>query len=134
MIALGLLGAFCGHHSASRIILFPSWVGGLLGLFFALLCSTLRSGRGDLARAMGAKVVAFVETVFDINEDLHVAGKLSSCIGVVVSKCLVFDRKHKVKDKLSSAMGWVGGKVGGVVGGMKGEWEEGNVTEERERR
>ena len=118
MIALSLIGAYCGFNVASKIILFPGWAGGLMGLFFCAIACTLRSGRGDLARSMGAKVVEFVETVWDINDDLAVAGKLTSCVGVIVGKCLIFDRKHKVKDKLSGVVGWVGDKVGGVRGDM----------------
>jgi len=53
---LGVVGAYCGFHVASRIILFPGWAGGLIGLFLGVVGCTLRSGRGDLARSMGAKV------------------------------------------------------------------------------
>jgi len=73
-------------------------------------------------------VVEFVETVFDINDDLAVAGKLSSCIGLVVSRLLIFDRKHRVKDKLSSVFGFVGEKVGNVVGGVRGDMAEAGIN------
>ena len=128
MVALSAVGAYCGYHTASRIILFPSWVGGLLGLCIAAISCTLRSGRGDLARSMGAKVAAFGETVIDINDDLAVAGKLSSCIGLIVSHLLIFDRKHKVKDKLSRVVSFVGGKAGGLVSGVREDMEEAGIN------
>ncbi|GMI59756.1 hypothetical protein ScalyP_jg10569 [Parmales sp. scaly parma] len=125
LFAMVVVGAYCGFHIADHIILFPAWIGGLLGAGTAMMSSVLRSGRGDLVRTMGMKIVAFFSTLMWINEDLFVAGKFSSCVGITFAKMMVFDRKHRIKDKLSSLLAWLAGIFSKMFGGVADDLKDG---------
>lgn len=77
----------------------PVWMGSLVGAaLFALGC-TLSSSRGDLCRTMGMRVVAILQELWDIQADLRIIPKAAIVSGQVLDKCMIFDRKHRVKDR-----------------------------------
>ena len=56
---------------------------------------------------MGMKVVSLVEELLDINSELQLLGKLQVVNGKIFDKLLILDRKHKIKDKVTSILQWI---------------------------
>jgi hypothetical protein len=98
IIAMAFVGSFCGGNMP----LMPVWMGSLIGAsLFALGC-TLSSSRGDLCRTMGMRVVALVQELWDIQADLKIIPKATVVSSQVLDKFMIFDRKHRVKDRFLS--------------------------------
>jgi hypothetical protein len=98
IIAMAFVGSFCGGNMP----VIPTWMGSLAGAgIFALGC-TLSSARGDLYRTMGMRVVALLQELWDIQADLKIIPKTAVVSSQVLDKLMIFDRKHKVKDRFLS--------------------------------
>lgn len=95
VIAMALVGSFCGGN----VPLLPTWIGSLTGAaLFAFGC-TLSNARGDLCRTMGMRIVALVQDLWVIQTDLKIIPKAAVVTGQVIDKLMIFDRKHRVKDR-----------------------------------
>ena len=98
LIAMAFVGSTCGGNIKLPII--PTSMGALGGAaLFATGCLA-NSARGDLCRSMGMRVVALVEELWEIQADLRIIPKVAVVSSQILDKLLIFDRKHKVKDKL----------------------------------
>lgn len=56
---------------------------------------------------MGMKVVSLVEELLDINVELELFRKLQVVSGKIFDKILILDRKHKIKDRVTSVFQWI---------------------------
>jgi hypothetical protein len=98
VIAMALVGSSVGGN----LPMVPTWIGGLVGaLMFAYGC-TLSSPRGDLCRTLGMRVVAILQELWEIQADLKMIPKAAVVASQVLDKAMIFDRKHKVKDRFLS--------------------------------
>jgi len=104
IIAMTFIGSVCGGNI--NVPLFPTWLGALGGAgIFALAC-TFQNARGDLARTMGMRFVGLAQEVIEINAELGVLRKSAVVGGKILDKCLILDRKHRIKDRLAAGFQW----------------------------
>lgn len=100
IIAMAFVGSACGGNIQLPIV--PTSIGALGGAaVFAFGC-TLSSNRGDLCRTMGMRVVSMIQELWEIQDDLKIIPKTAVVSGQVLDRLLIFDRKHKVKDRFLS--------------------------------
>mmetsp|Transcript_13022 Transcript_13022/g.20255 ORF Transcript_13022/g.20255 Transcript_13022/m.20255 type:complete len:401 (-) Transcript_13022:52-1254(-) len=104
IIAMTFIGSICGGNI--NVPLFPTWLGALGGAAFFALASTFQNARGDLARTMGMRVVGLAQEVIEINAELGVLRKSAVVGGKILDKCLILDRKHRIKDRLAAGFQW----------------------------
>jgi hypothetical protein len=100
VIAMAFVGSTCG--GTMTVPLIPTWLGALVGAAACSLGCTLSSARGDLCRTMGMRVVALVQELWEIQADLRIIPKAAVVSSQVLDKLMIFDRKHKVKDRFLS--------------------------------
>jgi len=55
---------------------------------------------------MGMRVVGLGQEVIDINAELGVLRKSAVVGGKIFDKCMILDRKHRIKDRLISGFHW----------------------------
>eukprot|EP00592_Proboscia_alata_P000556 CAMPEP_0194373886 /NCGR_PEP_ID=MMETSP0174-20130528/22284_1 /TAXON_ID=216777 /ORGANISM="Proboscia alata, Strain PI-D3" /LENGTH=523 /DNA_ID=CAMNT_0039153165 /DNA_START=42 /DNA_END=1613 /DNA_ORIENTATION=- len=103
--------AFAGSICVGNMPLIPTWIGSMAGAAAFAFVTTLKSAKGDLARTMGMKVVAFVQEMVAINSELSVLSKTSVVCGKIFDKLMVLDRKHSIKDRLLSMLRWLYEKI-----------------------
>ena len=96
VLAMTVVGSFCGGN----IPMVPSWLGALVGAGFLGLLATRPNVRGDLARATGMRVVATVQTLWELQKDLGMTPKVWKVASLLLDKLLILDRQHRLKDKL----------------------------------
>lgn len=95
LIAMAFVGSACG----GSIPLLPTWMGSLAGAAsFGLVCLQ-NSPRGDLGRTLGMRVVAVLQTLWEIQAQLGIIPKAAIVSSQIIDKCMVLDRQHKVKDR-----------------------------------
>lgn len=73
---------------------------------------------------MGMKVVSLVEELLDINSELQLLGKLQVVNGKIFDKLLILDRKHKIKDKVTSILQWIFQNASRAANQVKADIEE----------
>jgi hypothetical protein len=73
---------------------------------------------------MGMKVVSLVEELLDINSELQLLGKLQVVNGKIFDKLLILDRKHKIKDKVTSILQWMFQNASRAANQVKADIEE----------
>jgi len=112
LIAMALVGSTCG----GSLPLLPTWIGGLGGAGLFVTGTLLPSARGDLCRSMGMRVVAVVEELLDINQELKVVQKSGVVAGLILDKMLILDRKHKIKDRIGTGLSWIYNQVAQTAG------------------
>ena len=103
MIAVAVIGSFCGGN----VPLIPTWIGSAAGALTLVYVCTTKTGRGDLTRIMGMRVVALVLEALDINRELRISRKSGIVAGKVFDKVMILDRKHRIKDRLVQVLNWV---------------------------
>lgn len=96
IMAMAFVGSTCGGNMP----MIPTWLGSLVGAAtFALGCTLTPSPRGDLCRTMGMRVVAMVQELWDIQQQLGIVPKAAVVSSQVIDRLMVLDRQHKVKDR-----------------------------------
>ncbi len=73
---------------------------------------------------MGMKVVSLVEELLDINSELQLLSKLQVVNGKIFDKLLILDRKHKIKDKVTSILQWIFQNASRAANQVKADIEE----------
>jgi hypothetical protein len=111
LIAMTFVGATCG----GSLPLLPTWMGALAGAGTLGIATTLENARGDLARVMGARVVALMSAMLTINSELQVLTKLGVVSGKVFNKLLILDRKHNVRNRIISGFNFVSTQVANAM-------------------
>lgn len=95
ILAMSFVGSFCG----GSVPLLPTWMGSLAGAgIFAFGC-TLSSAKGDLCRTMGMRIIAVLQELWNVQTDLRIIPKAAVVTSQIIDKMMVFDRKHRVKDR-----------------------------------
>ena len=107
LIAVVIIGSFCG----GTIPLIPTWIGSSAGALTSAFLCTSKTGRGDLTRIMGMRVVSLVLEALDINRELRIGRKSGVVAGKIFDKVMILDRKHRIKDRLIQVLNWVYEKV-----------------------
>jgi hypothetical protein len=100
LIAMAFVGSTCG--GTMNVPLIPTWLGALVGAAACSFGCTLSSARGDLCRTLGMRVVALVQELWEIQAELRIIPKAAVVSSQVLDKLMIFDRKHKVKDRFLS--------------------------------
>ena len=103
LVAMSLVGAACG----GSLPFIPTWMGALAGAGTLGMATSLPTARGDLARVMGARVVALLQEMLDINAELQVLSKLGVVSSKVLDKILILDRKHGLRDRIVGGFNFV---------------------------
>ena len=99
MISTALVGSAVGGNMPA----IPSSVGALIGAAsFAFACTWKNSPRGDLMRTIGMRVVRIVTELWEIQADLQIIPKATVVSSQIIDKAMVWDSKHKVKDRFLS--------------------------------
>eukprot|EP00978_Attheya_sp_CCMP212_P003495 scaffold7218_cov52-Attheya_sp.AAC.1 len=101
---MALVGMVCGSNV--HVPLMPSWLGGMVGAGAFAYWTTIRKARGDLARAMGMRVVSVGQEILTINSELRLVRTTGVVVGKLVDKMLILDRKHSIKDRAIRAGQW----------------------------
>ena len=117
LLAMALVGSFCGGN----IPIIPAWMGGIAGAMLFASMTTGANARGDLGRTMGMRVVGLLQLVLAINSDLRILGKAATVGGLIFDKFMIFDRKHRIKDRFVSIVMWGYEKVSRVKEEMEDE-------------
>ena len=60
---------------------------------------------------MGMRIVALLQVVLSINSELRILGKAATVGGLIFDKMMIFDRKHRVKDKFVAVCKYMYDKV-----------------------
>lgn len=118
--AMTIVGSFCGGN----IPMVPSWIGALVGAGFFGLLTTRPNARGDLARATGMRVVATVQTLWDLQKDLNISPKFWKVASLLLDKLLILDRQHRLKDKLVAFLSLIYDQILRVVQQMQGQQQQ----------
>jgi hypothetical protein len=105
--AMGFVGSAIGGNMP----LIPTWLGALGGAGSFAFLTTTRDARGDLCRTMGMRVVSLGQEVLGINQELELLSKLGVVTGKVFDKCMILDRKHRIKDRLVTGFSWCYDKI-----------------------
>jgi len=123
LIAMVLVGSIAGGNI--HLPLFPAWIGGIGGAaLLAFLTVSTGSSRGDLARAMGMRVVSLAEEALNINKDLRVFRKVGTVSGLIFDKILIIDRKHRVKDRIIQGFTWIYDKASNTAAQVQADIKE----------
>ena len=104
---MALVGSFCGGN----VPLLPAWMGGLIGAVAFASLAMGSNARGDLGRTLGMRVVGLIQVILAIQSDLRILGKSATVGGLIFDKMMIFDRKHRVKDKFVATFKWGYDKV-----------------------
>ena len=128
LLAMALVGSFCGGN----IPIIPAWMGGIAGAMLFASMTTGANARGDLGRTMGMRVVGLLQLVLAINSDLRILGKAATVGGLIFDKFMIFDRKHRNKDRFVSIVMFLYEKVSRTAEQVKEEM--GDERPERGRR
>eukprot|EP00980_Cylindrotheca_fusiformis_P010368 scaffold2306_cov132-Cylindrotheca_fusiformis.AAC.3 len=95
IVAMAFMGSVCGGN----VPVIPVWMGSLTGAALFGVGCTLSSSRGDLCRSMGMRIVALLQELWDIQADLQIIPKAAVVSGQILDRLMIFDRKHRVKDR-----------------------------------
>jgi len=99
LISMALVGSAVGGNMP----FIPSWMGALVGASISsLACTWQNSPRGDLARSCAMRVVAACTELWKIQADLQIIPKTTVVSSQIIDKTMIFDRKHRVKDRFLS--------------------------------
>jgi len=99
LISIAMVGSAVGGNMP----FIPSWIGALLGASsFAFVCTWQDSPRGDLLRSCAMRVVAACTELWKIQADLQIIPKTNVVTSQIIDKCMILDRKHRVKDRFLS--------------------------------
>ena len=107
LLAMALVGSFCGGN----VPLLPQWIGGIVGAALFASFTQGSNAQGDLGRTMGMRIVALLQVVLSINSELRILGKAVTVGGLIFDKMMIFDRKHRVKDKFVAVCEYMYDKV-----------------------
>jgi len=102
-----LAASVVGSLVVGTLPLLPTWLGALLGLAAGGYLTTRPTARGDLARTVGARVVALLRESAAINRELRVLPACGAVAEVVWDRLLFLDRQHRIRDKVTGAVGWM---------------------------
>lgn len=91
--------AFIGSLCGGNVPIIPTWIGSLGGAGLLAFGCTLTTTKGDLCRIMGMRVVALLQELWSIQTDLRIIPKTAVVTSQVIDKMMIFDRKHRVKDR-----------------------------------
>lgn len=103
LISMGLVGSFIG----GSIPLIPTSLGSLAGAVTLSLATLQPNAAGDVCYCMGLRLVALAGQVGRLNSDLGIVTKGGAAASKLINTILVFDRKHRVQEKLGSLANWV---------------------------
>lgn len=102
-----LAASVVGSLVVGTLPLLPTWLGALLGLAAGGYLTTRPTARGDLARTVGARVVALLRESAAVNRELRVLPACGAVAEVVWDRLLFLDRQHRIRDKVTGAVGWM---------------------------
>ena len=105
--AMGFIGSIC----AAAIPIIPTWMSGIVGAALFVYITTLPSSRGDLCRIMGMRLVALLKESYFIQRDYDFMHKTRIVFFQFLDRIMIFDRKHKVKDKIQSILSFLYNKA-----------------------
>jgi hypothetical protein len=117
MVALAVLGSFTGGSVPGV----PTWIGSSVGALAWVWLGTRKTGRGDLVRIVGMRVVAMVLEAWEIQGQLRIGRKSSVVAGRIFDKVMILDRKHRIKDKLILVFNWVYDKLASMASQVQKE-------------
>lgn len=129
LLAMAIIGGLC----FGDIPLLPTWLGSSIGALLFAYVTTLRNARGDLARTMGTRVVAFLSQLFRINVELDIAIKAGRFGGRILDRILILDRKHRIKDRLGQLGRWTYDRVSKTVSQVQSDMQEQQDEPQKER-
>jgi hypothetical protein len=121
LLAMALVGSFCGGN----VPLLPQWMGGILGAVSFASLTQGSNAQGDLGRTMGMRLVALIQAVLSINSELRILGKAATVSGLIFDKMMIFDRKHRVKDKFVAICKYMYDKVARTADLVQEDMQEG---------
>ena len=129
LLAMALVGSFCGGN----VPLLPQWMGGIIGAVAFASFTQGSNAQGDLGRAMGMRIVGLVQVVTSINSELRILGKAATVGGLIFDKMMIFDRKHKVKDKFVAICKFAYDKVARTADLVQDDMKEDRRDDRRDR-
>ena len=129
VVAMAFIGSICA--AAIPIPLLPTWMTGIVGAAFLGYMTTLSSSRGDLCRIMGMRLVALLKESYAIQRDYDFMQKTRIVFFQFLDHIMIFDRKHKVKDKIQSILSFLYNKALQIQSDMNNSNNNNNNNDDR---
>lgn len=129
LLAMALVGSFCGGN----VPLLPQWIGGIVGAAVFASFTQGSNAQGDLGRTMGMRIVALLQVVLSIQNELRILGKAATVGGLIFDKMMIFDRKHRVKDKFVAVCKYMYDKVARTADLVQEDMQDDRRDRDRDR-
>ena len=129
LLAMALVGSFCGGN----VPLLPQWIGGIVGAAIFASFTQGSNAQGDLGRTMGMRIVALLQVVLSIQNELRILGKAATVGGLIFDKMMIFDRKHRVKDKFVAICKYMYDKVARTADLVQEDMQDDRRDRDRDR-
>ncbi|CAM9940941.1 unnamed protein product [Ascophyllum nodosum] len=99
LLSVAFLGGLAGYL-VSQFVFLPTYLLAIGGGGFLAYLATTKNARGDLARVLGMRTVAFLGLVSEIDSDVGLSRKAKVVGGICFSTAMFWDSKYHIKDRI----------------------------------